>query len=110
MSCELTTEKGGRRLRCGYTTGSCAALAAQAAAHMLLFGQPMSTASIITPSGVALSVVVEDAFCDGITARCAVRKDAGDDIDVTQDMRIYAELSRCARPGVHIEGGEGIGR
>lgn len=52
MMLELYVEQGGRRLRCGYTTGACAAAAAKAAAELLLSGCAPQTVSINTPKGV----------------------------------------------------------
>ena len=53
-------EKGGQRLRLGYTTGSCAAAAAKAAALMLLTGQRVSQVQLKTPKGLDLILEIED--------------------------------------------------
>ena len=45
---------GGRRLRCGYTTGVCAALAAAGAARLLLTGAPPPSVSLETPKGITV--------------------------------------------------------
>ncbi len=42
--------------------------------------------------------------------RCAIRKDSGDDPDVTRDTLIFAAVRKSATPGVTIDGGEGVGR
>ncbi len=99
----------GRFLRSGYTTGSCAAGAAQAAARMLLQGEPVGEVQVSTPRGTQLHLKVCDAYRDDRIARCAVRKDAGDDPDVTDGILVYAEVSRIAH-GVEIDGGVGVGR
>lgn len=70
-------------MRCGYTTGSCAALAAKAAARRLLLGESSRTEAIITPSGIRVEVDICALSQDGGQPACGVYKDAGDDIDVT---------------------------
>ena len=102
--------KDGRQLRLGYTTGSCAAAAAKAAAWMLLTGQRKERISLFTPKGICLELEIEDISIAENAVKCAVRKDSGDDPDVTKGTLIYAEVSRCKEPGVHIDGGQGIGR
>lgn len=102
--------KGGKRLRRGYTTGSCAALAASAATRMLLTGEDVHTANITTPGGVALSVAVESAVRLPNGVRCAVRKDAGDDVDATDGLLIFADVTYGDAPGITVDGGEGVGR
>ena len=103
-------QKDGRRLRLGYTTGSCAAAAAKAAAWLLLTGQAVKTVTLLTPKGVRLELPVEDSSQGDGWAQCAIRKDSGDDPDVTNGCLIYARLRRTEGGGVTIDGGAGIGR
>lgn len=110
MAFDRYMHKDGRRLRLGYTTGSCAALAAGAAARMLLSGKPEVAASLVTPSGVVLEVELADSKSDGVGASCAVRKDAGDDPDITDGMLVYASVRKRDEPGVAIGGGTGVGK
>lgn len=103
---------GGRRLRCGYTTGTCAALAAAGAARLLLTGTAPEAVSLTTPKGIEVSVPLAEAELleGGARARCAVQKDAGDDYDVTNGMLVRAAVKKSAAPGIQIDGGEGVGR
>ena len=103
-------QSGGRRLRCGYTTGTCAALAAWGAATLLLTGHAPAQASLTTPKGLPVTVPLLDCRTDGRTARCSVTKDAGDDADVTDGMPVTATVERTDAPGIAIDGGEGVGR
>ena len=41
---------------------------------------------------------------------CAIRKDSGDDPDVTHDTLVFAAVQRTETPGVTIDGGAGVGR
>ena len=100
---------GGQALRRGWTTGSCAAAAAQAAALLLLTGQAPAVIRLETPGGVLFSLPVEGPHLEGGAAVCTVRKDAGDDPDVTNGVRISAAVRRAAG-GVTIDGGAGVGR
>ena len=102
--------KDGKKLRMGYTTGSCAAAAAKAAAWMLLTGKPLETIRLLTPKGIPLELEVLEREISPEMARCAIRKDSGDDPDVTDKTLIFAEVRRTETPGVLIDGGPGVGR
>jgi len=107
---EQFVTKDGKALRLGYTTGSCAAAAAKAAAWLLLTGREVKTVALLTPKGIRLELpVLESSQGDG-WAQCAIRKDSGDDPDVTNGCLIYARVERIAQKGVTIDGGAGIGR
>ena len=99
-----------RELRSGFTTGSCAAAAAKAACFMLLTGLRKDTVTILTPKGVPFEAKIEDTVTGEDFVRCAVRKDGGDDPDVTTGAMIRAEVTLTDGPGIAIEGGEGVGR
>ena len=107
---EQYIEKDGKRLRLGYTTGSCAAAAAKAAAWMLLTGKPKEKISIQTPKGIPLILEVKEISIEGSRVSCAIEKDSGDDPDVTKGMLIFASVSYVEKLGISIDGGQGIGR
>lgn len=102
--------KDGKRLRMGYTTGSCATAAAKAAAIMLLTQETVKNICLITPKGIEISIDIEDIDISHTYVSCAVKKDSGDDPDVTNGMLIYAKVSLIDKPQITIDGGEGIGR
>lgn len=101
--------KGGKTMRCGYTTGSCAAGAAKAAAAMLLTGKIVETTTLDTPKGIRLTLEILDPALGPDRARCAVQKDSGDDPDITNGILVYATAERQAS-GIAIDGGAGVGR
>jgi len=100
---------GQQRLRCGYTTGTCAAGAAAAAARALLSGSFPSSIRLETPAGVSVFLEPEETQLGDGWASCAIRKDAGDDCDVTDGTLIAATVSRIPA-GIEIDGGRGVGR
>lgn len=99
-----------KKLRCGYTTGSCAAAASKMAATVLLGGDRTDKIEIITPKGTRLSIGVEEVTASGGSVTCAVRKDGGDDIDATHGMLICSTVSKRDDGKIVIDGGGGIGR
>ena len=110
MSFQHYIENGGKRMRCGYTTGTCAALAAAGAARLLLTGKAPENVHLITPKGLAVEVMPTEYHAEKNWAQCAVQKDAGDDIDATAELLIFARVAKIQTRTITIEGGEGIGR
>lgn len=102
--------KNNKKLRYGYTTGSCAAAAAKAAAEMLLSGRTVEQVDLLTPKGILLHLAIEDTKRTEDEVSCAVRKDGGDDPDATHGLLVYAAVKKVPQPGVHIDGGKGVGR
>ena len=108
---EHYVRSGQKLLRCGYTTGTCAALAAAGAARLLLTGTTPETVALRTPKGIVVEVA--PLFCrktaDG--AECAIEKDGGDDVDVTTGLPVIAQVALLPDvSGVVISGGKGVGR
>lgn len=108
-----------RSLRSGFTTGTCGAAAAKAAAVYLLAGEIRQTIEILTPKGVTARMQVERVI--GPTCCFRVQKDSGDDPDVTNQSWIYASAEVLGNdrneqwyqsneyPKLYLTGGEGIG-
>ena len=110
MAFEHYIRSGKKLLRCGYTTGTCAALAVQGAAVLLLSGEAPCTLSLDVPGGLTVEVTPRSCFLqDGDTAVCSVEKDAGDDVDMTDGLEIVATVRRADTPGAAIDGGPGVG-
>ena len=83
-------------MRYGFTTGSCAAAAAKAAAYMLLTGKIKNCITIETPKGIPYTAEVTDIVRGESQVSCAVVKDGGDDPDVTSGKGV----GRVTRPGL----------
>lgn len=80
-------------MRYGFTTGSCAAAASKAATYMLLTGKIKEEIQITTPKGIVYNAKIEDIQKGEGYVSCAVRKDGGDDPDITTGMLVYSRVS-----------------
>ena len=106
-------------LRKGFTSGSCAAAAAAAACRMLLSGIRLDSITIDTPAGIPYHAELLDVSMEKDRVSCGVRKDGGDDPDVTTGLIIYACVERIKEKTqsdaadvkqIYLQAGEGIGR
>ncbi|MBU5481426.1 cobalt-precorrin-5B (C(1))-methyltransferase CbiD [Blautia sp. MSJ-19] len=103
--------KNQKKLRFGYTTGSCAAGAAKGAVEMLFGGEKKQEISLMTPKGILLYLELLDICMETDCVSCAVRKDAGDDPDTTNGLLVYAKVEKTPKTGeILIDGGKGVGR
>ena len=98
---------GARGLRTGWTTGTCAAAAAKAAAQWLVRGAPPTEVEVALPGGRRVSFPVADVD-PSHPHRCAVVKDAGDDPDVTHGAHLTAAVA-WADGETELVGGPGVG-
>ena len=103
---------GQRLLRCGYTTGTCAALGAAGAARLLLTGHAPESVGLRTPKGIVVEVAPQFCRLTADGAACAIVKDGGDDIDATTGLPVIAAVTLLpdAPRTVTIDGGAGVGR
>lgn len=100
----------GKKLRCGYTTGSTATLAVKASAITLLTSEKIFQTEILTPKGIKLSVNAEKIEIFENSVKSSFIKDAGDDIDATDKAIICAEVWLIDEPEILISGGVGVGK
>lgn len=106
---EKYVSKGSKKLRCGFTTGTCAAAASAGAARMILSGKVIENITVMTPSGNSVTVGLTDIKKENDYVSCAVQKDSGDDPDVTDKILVYSTVS-YEKSGITVDGGEGVGR
>lgn len=117
----------GGYLRSGYTTGTCASAAARAAAVFLLTGKAPDRVSVLLGNGTRAEFAPEYGFWQPDKCWCRVKKDGGDDPDITDGVWVYAEVfliseeefaGLCRKgkgytlkeyPGIYLNGGSGIG-
>ena len=98
-------------MRIGFTTGSCSAAAAKAAAFMLLSGNVKENIKITTPAGIDFEAQILDIKRSETEVSCGVMKDGGDDPDITTGSVVYAAVSLLddKEGRIIIDGGTGVG-
>ena len=101
----------GKLLRRGFTTGTAAAAAAKGAYLLLSTGEVPDIVDVKLPSGLILKIITDFCSYDSNTntAFCSVKKYAGDDIDVTNQLEIVAKVSYSNEAKIKLTAGEGIG-
>ena len=102
--------RGNKKMRFGYTTGSCAAAACKGATEILLGGKLQETVTLMTPKGILLTLELKDIQIETDKVTCAIRKDAGDDPDTTNGILVYATVENTKEQGITLDGGIGVGR
>jgi cobalt-precorrin-5B (C1)-methyltransferase len=96
-------------LRTGFTTGLCATACTRAALQAWLGGHPVAVVSVQLPDGEPAEFAVESCEIAGAGATCTVRKDGGDDPDVTHGASVGAKVVWHPENGVEFRAGEGVG-
>ncbi len=106
---EQTIVRDGKELKYGYTTGTCATGAALAAVMLLEKGEAPPAVTVITPKGWPVVLEVLEPCRGEDWAEATIRKDAGDDPDVTHQHLITARIQRNTSGTVIFKGGVGVG-
>ncbi|MGE7021868.1 cobalt-precorrin-5B (C(1))-methyltransferase [Solibacillus cecembensis] len=103
-------KKDPSQMRYGYTTGSCATAMTKAALQAVVTGQVPNEVTIFLPVGQFATFKVETSEIQGDAIMCETIKDAGDDPDATHKARIQSTVRLTDVPGIHLDGGIGVGR
>ncbi|MBE6063017.1 MAG: cobalamin biosynthesis protein CbiD [Clostridium butyricum] len=124
---EMYVESEGKKLRCGYTTGSCSAGAAKAATFLLYNeGKSLETIAIESPKNITIDMPIEHIERTEDTVECTILKFSGDDPDATSGIEIKAKVRRIKADEevtgavedlfegeddemIYLKGGEGVG-
>ena len=126
-----------KELAKGFTTGTCAQAATKAAMQMLFTGEKVEHVQVELPQGEKLQLDIMDIqrgyksgqerdgkYADGkeasnlaytdrelpVMVSCAVKKNSGDDPDITNGVLVYSKVRISDTGKIRIDGGNGVGR
>lgn len=124
---EMYVNSDGKKLRCGYTTGSCSSGAAKAAT-LLLFNEKLklSEIEVTSPKGIKINMPLSSWTREENYVECTILKFGGDDPDITNGIEIKARVRKIADDEViyhtlsdyddfenwemiYLKGGKGVG-
>ena len=97
------------KLRTGYTTGTCAAAAVKAAATVLCGREHRDSVTVELPDGSEVTLPILYIKSQDDHAIAAVRKDAGDDPDITDKAVIEATVAFNDKEQINFYAGDGVG-
>ena len=104
------TETLTTKLRFGWTTGTCATAAVNAAYTAMVTGECPKNVTVVTPSGKQADLAVAMVELGTGWAKAGIIKDAGDDPDVTHGAMICATVSpSTGHNGIRFLRGDGVG-
>lgn len=99
-----------KKLRNGFTTGTCATAASKAALLSIINEKKIQTVDVKIPRGDYLNIKIQKCDFTNTHAICSVIKDGGDDPDVTHGAEIIVDLELTYKQNeIEIDGGEGVG-
>lgn len=107
---ERKPKKDPKDMRHGYTTGACATAVTKAALLALITNEEQETSTIHLPIGRDATFTIEKCTFGRNEVSCETIKDAGDDPDATHRALIIGTVSWADTPGIHLDGGIGVGR
>lgn len=107
---ERKPKKDPKDMRHGYTTGACATAVTKAALLALITNEEQETSTIHLPIGRDATFTIEKCTFGHNEVSCETIKDAGDDPDATHKALIIGTVSWADTPGIHLDGGIGVGR
>ncbi|HMA92408.1 MAG TPA: cobalt-precorrin-5B (C(1))-methyltransferase CbiD [Polyangiaceae bacterium] len=96
-------------MRVGFTTGTCAAAAAKAATMALCTGEHPQRVELVLPNGETVSLPLCEVTSGHSSAQATIRKDAGDDPDVTHGLIVSAQVEFIETPEIQFRAGPGVG-
>jgi len=105
------SDKSNKKLRTGFTTGTCATASSKAALLAIIEQNSVNDVDVLLPKRDRIKIKINSCEFSKSHAKCSVIKDGGDDPDVTHGAEIFVDLSLTDDIGsVEIDGGEGVGR